>query len=62
MHTNGKHLDHDALAWDLAIKAPFTRSGNDPSAVRVSLLPFIDVGTFLVAAYLRPCLRPKALR
>jgi hypothetical protein len=62
MHTNGKHLDQDALAWDLTIRAPFTRRSNDSPAVGVSLLPFIDVGTFLVAAYLRSCLRPKALR
>jgi hypothetical protein len=49
-----------ALVWDLA-RAPYTRSRKD-STGDVRLLPFIDVGTFLVAAYMRSSQSPKAPR
>ena len=54
MHINTNHTDRLALARTLATKTPCTQSGSNSSAEGVGLLPFIGVGTFWVAALLRP--------
>jgi hypothetical protein len=48
--------------WGLAAKALCAQSGSDSPVEGVGLMPFIDVGTFLVAAYLRSRLRAQAPR
>jgi hypothetical protein len=61
MHINTNHTDPLALARALATKTSCTESGSDSSAERVGLMPFIGVGTFLVAAYLRSSLQTHRL-
>jgi hypothetical protein len=53
MHTKSTQPDQLALTCDLATKAPYPQSRNDSPAGGVGLMPFIGVGTFLVAAHLR---------
>jgi hypothetical protein len=62
MHINTNHADQIALAWDFAGKKTSAPSGSDSPPESVSLMPFIHVGTFLVAAYLRTSPPVKALR
>jgi hypothetical protein len=60
MHSKGHHPHQDAQARSLGSKAPHTKRRNDSAADSVDLMPFIDVGTFFVAAYLRLNLRTIA--
>jgi hypothetical protein len=53
MHINTKQADQMALVCALAPVTSGTQRGADSAAERVSLMPYIGVGTFLVAAYLR---------
>jgi hypothetical protein len=57
MHTKGHHPHQDAQTRGLGAEAPQTKRRNDSPPDTVDLMPFIDVGTFFVAAYLRPSLR-----
>jgi len=57
MHTKSHHPHQDAEARGLGTKAPHTQRRNDPPADSAELMPFIEVGTFFVAAYLRLNLR-----
>ena len=61
MHINTHHADRLALAWPLADKTPCIESGSDSAAEPVGLMPYIGVGTFLVAALLRSSRRPHKL-
>jgi hypothetical protein len=61
MHINTHNADRLALARALADKTPCIESGSDSAAGRVGLMPYIGVGTFLVAALLRSSLRPHKL-
>jgi hypothetical protein len=62
IYTNSNHPEQAALVWGLAAKASCTQSGSDSPVEGVGLMPFIDVGTFLVAADLRSSLRAQAPR
>jgi hypothetical protein len=60
MHTKSHHPHRDTQARSLGTKARHTQRRNDSPADSVDLMPFIDVGTFFVAAYLRLNLRTIA--
>jgi hypothetical protein len=60
MHTKSHHPHRDTQTLSLRTNAPHTQRRNDSPADSVDLMPFIDVGTFFVAAYLRLNLRAIA--
>jgi hypothetical protein len=62
MHINTNHTDQVTLACDFEGKKAIAPSGSDSPPKGVSLMPFIHVGTFLVAAYLRTTQPVKAPR
>jgi hypothetical protein len=57
MHSNSNYVDQASIVRALTGNAPSARSGCDSPAEDVGLMPFIHVGTFLVASYLRS--RPR---
>jgi hypothetical protein len=60
MHIDAIHAGQSALA--LALAAQITATQSDSRATRADWLPFIGVGTFLVATYLRSNLCPPPIR
>jgi hypothetical protein len=62
MHSKGQHPHQDAQARGLQSRALHTKRRNESPADSMDLMPFIDVGTFFVAAYLRLNLHTIASR
>lgn len=57
MRINTKPADLLALSSSLAATTAHARCDGESLAQRVGLMPYIGVGTFLVASYLRSSLR-----
>jgi hypothetical protein len=61
MHIHAIHAAQAALALSLAARVSGSQDAADCAQARAGRLPFIGVGTFLVAAYLGSSLCPNLL-
>jgi hypothetical protein len=61
MNTYAIHTGQAALALALAARTSGPESAIDSAVARTGRLPFIGIGTFLVAAYLSSSLCPNSL-
>jgi hypothetical protein len=59
MHLHAFYAGQATLGLNLAVRTSGARDAGDSAVMRAEQLPFIGVGTFLVAAYLRSRLCPE---